>query len=130
MTKLTIEGLEKIKEKASKTTALRDGNNTVKITVPLSTCGIQAGAKDIITTLMEEIEKADRFDIKVISSGCLGFCETEPNVKVEILDEPPIVYQHVDKNKMCQIFKNHILKGEVQTEFILDQTTIEKEAIK
>jgi len=127
MAKLKIEDLKKIREKVSKETSLRDGHVTVKITVPLGTCGIKAGARDVMTTLMEEIELSNRSDIKVITSGCMGMCSSEPNVKVELLNETPTVYQHIDKNKIRQIFKGHILKGEVQTEFVLANVILPKE---
>jgi NADP-reducing hydrogenase subunit HndB len=34
-------------------------------------------------------------------------------------DAAPIVYQLMDANKMRQVFKRHVLLGEVQTDFAL-----------
>ncbi len=121
MAKLTIEDLKKIKEKTSKDTSLRYGGATVKITVHMGTCGIAAGAREVMNSLMEEMSAAGREDIRVVASGCLGMCSSEPNVTVEVKDEKPVVYKEIDSNKMRQIFKRHILKGEVQTEFALSR---------
>ena len=119
MAKLTIEDLKKIKEQTAKSTSLRDGDANVKITVHMGTCGIAAGARGVMNALMEEMAAADRQDIRVVASGCMGMCSSEPNVTVEILDGEPIVYQHMDTNRTRQVFKRHVLLGEVQTDFAL-----------
>ena len=119
MAKLTIDDLKAIKEKSSRENSLRNGPSRIKVTVHMGTCGIAAGAREVMNTRMEEIAATDRADIRVVNSGCMGMCSSEPNVTVEIRDEEPIVYQHMDANKMRQVFKRHILQGEVQTDFAL-----------
>ncbi|MEJ2220347.1 MAG: (2Fe-2S) ferredoxin domain-containing protein [Desulfobacterales bacterium] len=119
MSKLTIDDLKKIKEKTAKETSLRDGPANIKISVHMGTCGIAAGARDVMNALMEEMAEADRQDIRVVASGCMGMCSSEPNVTIEAQDSEPIVYQLMDANKMRQVFKRHVLLGEVQTDFAL-----------
>jgi NADP-reducing hydrogenase subunit HndB len=119
MAKLSLEDLKKIKEQTAKSTSLRDGDANVKITVHMGTCGIAAGARAVMNALMEEMAAADRQDIRVVASGCMGMCSSEPNVTVEILEGEPIVYQHMDANRTRQVFKRHVLLGEVQTDFAL-----------
>jgi NADP-reducing hydrogenase subunit HndB len=119
MAKFTIEDLKRIKEEAAKSTCLRDGDANVKITVHMGTCGIAAGSREVMIALMEEMAEADRQDIQVFTSGCLGKCSSEPNVTVEIQNNEPIVYQLMDPSKMRQVFKRHALLGEIQTEFAL-----------
>jgi NADP-reducing hydrogenase subunit HndB len=119
MAKLTIEDLKQIKEKTAKETSLRDGPANIKITVHMGTCGIAAGAREVMNALMEEMAEADRQDIRVVASGCMGMCSSEPNVTVEVQGSEPIVYQLMDSNKMRQVFKRHVLLGEVQSDFAL-----------
>ena len=119
MAKLTIEDLKKIKEQTAKSTSLRDGDANVKITVHMGTCGIAAGARAVMNALMEEMAAADRQDIRVVTSGCMGMCSSEPNVTVEIQNNEPIVYQLMDPTKMRQVFQRHALLGEIQTDFVL-----------
>ena len=121
MAKLTIEDLKKIKEKTAKEISLRGGPANIKITVHMGTCGIAAGARDVMIALMEEMAEADRQDIRVVASGCMGRCSSEPNVTVEAQGSEPIVYQLMDSNKMRQVFKRHVLLGEVQTDFALSK---------
>ncbi len=119
MAKMTLEELKRIKEKTEKETSLRYGTSTVKITVHMGTCGIAAGARTVMNALMEELAETDRTDIRVVASSCMGMCSSEPNVTVEVEGEEPIVYQHMDANKMRQVFHRHVLAGEVQSDFAL-----------
>lgn len=119
MTKLTIADLKKIKEKVQAETALRDGVRRAKVTVHMGTCGIASGARDVMDALMREIEEAGVTDVMVTTSGCMGLCSREPLVTVEILGREPIKYEYMNANKMRQVFKRHVLQGEVQTPFVL-----------
>lgn len=119
MAKMTLEELKRIKEKTEKETSLRYGASTVKITVHMGTCGIAAGARTVMNALMEELAETDRTDIRVVASSCMGMCSSEPNVTVEVEGEEPIVYQHMDANRMRQVFRRHVLAGEVQSDFAL-----------
>jgi NADP-reducing hydrogenase subunit HndB len=119
MAKLTIADLKKIKENVKKDTSLREGGSRVKITVHMGTCGIAAGAREVMDSLLGQMAETDRQDIRILNSGCMGMCSSEPNVTIEIEGQKPVIYQHMDANKMRQVFKRHVLAGEVQTEFAL-----------
>ena len=119
MAKLTIADLKKIKDKVHADTSLRAGEKRVKVTVHMGTCGIASGAKAVLDFLMEEIAASGATDTIVTTSGCMGLCSREPLVTVEILGKEPIKYQYMDANKMRQVYKRHILEGEIQTPFVL-----------
>ncbi|MDD4356377.1 MAG: (2Fe-2S) ferredoxin domain-containing protein [Smithellaceae bacterium] len=119
MAKLTIDDLKKIKEKVHNEMSLRDGDRRVKVTVHMGTCGIASGAKEVMDTLLAEIDAAKVHDVIVTTSGCMGLCSREPLVTVEVINEPPIKYEYVNPNKIRQIFKRHVLEGEIQTPFVL-----------
>ncbi len=113
MAKLTIDDLKKIKEKHKATFAIREGGFRAKVTVHMGTCGIAAGAREVMTALMDEIAQAKVEDVIVTTSGCAGLCSREPMATVEIADNPPVKYVQLNGNKIKEIFKEHILKGEV-----------------
>ena len=119
MPKLKPEDLKGIKERTLRDRALREGGTTVKITVHMGTCGLAAGAKEVMEALTEELAASGRKDIRVVNSGCMGMCSSEPNVTVEMLGKEGVLYKHMDKNRMRQVFKRHVLLGEVQTDFAL-----------
>ena len=99
--------------------SLRDGDRRVKVTVHMGTCGIASGAKEVMDTLLQEIEADSANDVIVTTSGCMGLCSREPLVTVEVLNQAPIKYEYMNPNKMRQVFKKHILEGEIQTPFVL-----------
>ncbi|SLM27608.1 NADP-reducing hydrogenase, subunit B [Desulfamplus magnetovallimortis] len=119
MAKITIEDLKKIREKASHTVALRSGDASVTVTVHMGQCGIDAGAREVMKALLEAKAEADRSDIKVLAGECLGKCETEPNMTVDIKGGASTLYQKMDVKKTHQVFASHILGGEVQNDFII-----------
>ncbi len=119
MAKLTIDDLKKIKEKVHADMSLRDGERRVKITVHMGTCGIASGAREVLDTVLQEIDEAKSTDVFVTTSGCMGLCSREPLVTVEIINQEPIKYEYMNPNKMRQVFKRHIQGGEIQTPFVL-----------
>jgi (2Fe-2S) ferredoxin len=91
----------------------------VKITVHLATCGIAAGAREVVNALVDEMSKEDRPHIKMQTSGCIGRCSTEPNVTVQIEGEEPVIYQKINGEKMRRVFREHVLKGVALSEWVL-----------
>jgi NADP-reducing hydrogenase subunit HndB len=111
MPKLTIDDLKKIKEEYKSTFVLREGGYRAKITVHMGTCGIAAGARKIMETLLNEIDKNNVKDVILTTSGCAGLCSKEPMVTVEILNEAPVRYIELNEEKIKKIFKEHVLEG-------------------
>ncbi|MCK5286193.1 MAG: (2Fe-2S) ferredoxin domain-containing protein [Thermodesulfovibrionia bacterium] len=119
MAKLTIDDLKKIKEKHKATFTVREGGYRAKVTVHMGTCGIAAGAREVMTALMDEIAQAKVEDVIVTTSGCAGLCSREPMATVEIVNNPPVKYVQLNKNKIREIFKEHILNGEAVEKYAM-----------
>ena len=82
----------------------------VKIKVHMATCGIAAGAREVMKALQDDILAANRPDIQVEIAGCIGKCSTEPNITVEIEGEDPVVYQLMNAEKTHEVFHNFEFK--------------------
>ncbi len=119
MPKLKIEDLEKISQKVRKTVQLRDGAGRAKITVHMGTCGIAAGARTIMNTVMEELDKKDIADVILTSSGCAGLCSREPMVTVELKDEAPVKYVDLTPEKILKIIAQHVVGEKVVKDYAL-----------
>lgn len=120
MPKLKIEDLAKIRDRAAKTTALREGGPyTKKITVHMGTCGIAAGARKIMDAVMNEIDTKDIKDVFLTTSGCAGLCSREPMITVEATGQPPVKYIELTPEKIKEIFKKHIIGGKVVQDYAL-----------
>ena len=119
MPKLSISDLEEIRQKVRKTTLLREGISNAKITVHMGTCGIAAGARTIMNTLIEIMEKSKRDDIIITTSGCAGFCSKEPMATVELKGEAPVKYSSLTADKIKKIFEEHVVGGKIVQEYAL-----------
>lgn len=117
MPKLTIADLKKIKEQYRQ--GLREGGFRAKITVHMGTCGIAAGARTIMNTVMEELAKAGLKDVAITTSGCAGLCSQEPMATIELAGEPPVKYIALTEDKMRKIFSEHVVGGKPVQEFAL-----------
>lgn len=98
----------------------------IKIMVGMATCGLASGAKETFDTLMEEIEKS-RLNVKLGSTGCLGYCQKEPLVDVMKPGWPRLIYQEMNAKKIEKlldnlarntIWKNSILAKIEEDEFL------------
>ncbi|MBC8455693.1 (2Fe-2S) ferredoxin domain-containing protein [bacterium] len=119
MPKLKIEDLQKIKQRVQQTTNLREGKSRAKITVHMGTCGIAAGARDIMDAVMEIIENNNVDDVIITTSGCAGLCSQEPMATVELPGQTPVKYIDLTKAKIAKIFDGHVMNGKIVADFVL-----------
>ncbi|MCX6564696.1 MAG: (2Fe-2S) ferredoxin domain-containing protein [Candidatus Aminicenantes bacterium] len=117
--KLTIQDLAKIRDKAKATMTIRDGEGRGRVTVHMGTCGIAAGAREIMNALLDQLSKSKVKDVIVTTSGCAGFCRREPMATVEIKGHPPVKYVDLTPAKIRQIVKKHVLGGHLVVEYAL-----------
>jgi NADP-reducing hydrogenase subunit HndB len=119
MPKLTIEELKKIRESSKKSLSLREGEFRGKLIVHLGTCGIAAGAREIMNTFLEEMDKNDITDIMFTSTGCAGLCSEEPMATIEIGDSAPVRYGKLTPEKAIRILRQHIMEGTIVKEYVI-----------
>jgi len=114
------DDLDQIQKRAAREMSAQTSEKyDARVMVHMGTCGLAAGAQEVMDVLQEEVAKQDKVSIQIISCGCAGMCSSEPNVTVERRGEQPVMYAHMDADKMRQVFKRHVLGGEVQTDFAL-----------
>jgi len=119
MPRIKIEDLDRISEEVRKATLLREGAGRAKITVHMGTCGISAGARGIMSTLLAEVEKRDIKDMILTTSGCAGLCSKEPMATVELKGEAPVKYIELTPEKIRKILLEHVLGGKIVKEYAL-----------
>ena len=120
MGKITIDDLARIREQTRRQTTLRQGAGRAKVTVHMGTCGIAAGAREIMTAVLKEIEARNLTDVLVTNSGCAGLCSQEPMMTVETASEPaPVKYVSLNPGKVVRIIESHVVRGKVVVEYAL-----------
>ncbi len=95
----------------------------ITITVHMATCGIAAGARDVMTAFTEAMVQSDRQGVHLATGGCIGDCQSHPNVTVEIEGAEPVVYQKMTAETAQRVFERHVLNGEVQTDLVQVKST-------
>lgn len=119
MPKLTIEDLKKLRDQRREIVTARSAEARAKITVHMGTCGISAGAREVMAALLKEIEETKTTDVIVTTSGCAGLCSREPMATVELKDQAPVKYVELNPQRMKQVFHSHVLQKKIVMEFAL-----------
>ncbi len=116
-----LEDLRKIRESAKDLTAARSGGRT-HIIVGMGTCGIAAGAREVMTAILAELEKRGIKDVAVETTGCIGMCQFEPLVDVIRPGEPRITYGNVSPEDVPRIIAEHLINGNVVADKVIGRT--------
>ncbi len=119
MPKLTLDELKALRDKAKESIKTRDGKGRAKIIVHMGTCGIASGARNIMNSLLKELEERNITDVIVTTSGCAGLCSHEPMMTVEIPGKPPVKYIDLTEDKVKKIMVEHILGGNIVVDYAL-----------
>ena len=88
-----------------------------KVLVGLASCGIAAGANKVYDKLIA-LQEADKLDIELKKTGCVGMCYREP--LVEVIDETgSYLYGEIDEDKAVEIFDKHLKQGEPVKDYVV-----------
>ena len=117
----SLAELQAIRDRAKANVALRKENpNAARVLVGMSTCGIAAGARPVLNAFTEEIAKRGlQDDIVVTQTGCIGICQYEPVVEVEIPGQEKVTYVKMTPEKVARIVNDHLVNKNVVTEFTI-----------
>ena len=99
----SLEDLKKIRDAAQNKMTMRlDDDQKYRVVVGMATCGIAAGARPVLNTIVEEVAKA-KLPVTVLQTGCIGMCTLEPIVEVFDKDDHKTTYVLVDAKKASEI---------------------------
>ena len=116
----SLAELQAIKDKMKNKVVLREGNNELRVVVGMATCGIAAGARPVLNTIVEAVNEGGLADkVTVSQTGCIGLCQFEPIVEVHEAGKEKVTYVKVDSDKAKRIIEEHIKGGKVIAEFTL-----------
>lgn len=115
----SIDDLKKFREKCIEEFY---GSEKTRIIVGMATCGIAAGAGEVFDSIAGEIMKLGLEDkVTVVRSGCMGACHSEPTVEIAAPGEESVLYGNIDGQRAKVLVKNHIMRGEVVNELVLEK---------
>ncbi len=95
-----------------------ESGNT-RIVVGMATCGIAAGARPVLNTLMDEVAQRKLNHVTVAQTGCIGICRLEPVVEVYEPGKEKTTYVKMNPEKMRRVVEEHILNGHVVKDYVI-----------
>lgn len=115
----SIKDLEEIRKKTLDTINLRKEQSGIRVVVGMATCGIAAGARPVLMSIMDEIKKNELADVVVAQTGCIGMCRLEPIVEVYRPGEEKVTYVKMNPSKAIRVINEHIMKGKIVDEYTI-----------
>lgn len=116
----SFKELEALRDKMKANIGIRaDDSSNIKISVGMATCGIAAGARDVVAQISKSVSENKLTNVAVLQTGCIGLCMYEPIVTVEIPGKEKTVYVKVTPQKAERIVSEHIVKGQPIEEYTI-----------
>ena len=116
----SLEELAAIRDRMKSTVMLREGSNAIRIVVGMATCGIAAGARPVLNTFVEEVNKQGLIDKATLTqTGCIGICRFEPVVEVYEAGKEKVTYVKMTPEKAQRVVAEHIKGGKVVAEYTI-----------
>ena len=119
----SLAELQAIKERMKDKIVLREGTGDVRVVVGMATCGIAAGARPVLSALVEEINTNGLTEkVTVTQTGCIGLCQLEPIVEVFEAGKEKVTYVKMTPDKAKAVVEKHLKGGNVVTEYTVAGT--------
>ena len=117
----SLAELEAIRKNTLERINLRreDKNDLTRVVVGMATCGIAAGARPVMLSFMDEIQKRGLNHVTVSQTGCIGMCRLEPMVDVITPDGTKTTYVHVKPEMVPRIVAEHVVNGRPVAEYTI-----------
>jgi len=116
----SIEELRAIKEKNRGDVISRNEKGVPTVNVHMGTCGIAAGAREVLTAIMDEVKARNMDKIHVVQSGCPGMCINEPMLTLTVPGEKPYIYIKVTPENAKSIIFRHLINNQPVQEWLLN----------
>lgn len=113
----SLEELKALRDAVQNKIDVREhGDNIEKmivVRVAMATCGIAAGAREIMNHMAEAIRQQGIDNVMIAQVGCMGYCYAEPTIEVTAPGQEPVVYGNVTIDRANEIIEKHIKNGEM-----------------
>ena len=120
----TLKELKQLRDETRKHMNMRQKGTQTRIQVGMATCGIAAGAREVVRRFMEEIERKDLADVYVVQVGCMGECAFEPLVEIIDTDGTSTIYAEVNEAKASEIIAEHVMQGKRIDKYTLQKVKV------
>lgn len=116
----TLAELQAIKAKMQNQVSVRTSTGEIRIVVAMGTCGIAAGARDVLNAFVEAASEKGILDRTIVcQTGCLGKCSCEPVAEVIVKGKENVVYGNLTADRAKEIVEKHVVGGTPVSEYMI-----------
>ena len=116
----TLAELQAIRDKVRNQVEMRnESGDNYRVVVGMATCGMAAGARPVLTAIVDEVAKRQLHNVTVTQTGCIGICQFEPVVEVFAPDGQKVTYVKMTAEKAVRMVNDHLVNGNVVAEFTI-----------
>ena len=106
----SLAELQAIRDRARAAVNIRENSEAkTRVLVGMATCGIAAGARPVLTAIVDEVAKRGLSDIMVTQTGCIG---------IEAAGDKT-TYVKMTPEKALRVVNDHLVNGNVVTEYTI-----------
>lgn len=121
----SLAELQALRDKARSQMNVRETDDSaIRVLVGMATCGIAAGARPVLTTMVDEVAKRGLQNVTVTQTGCIGICQYEPVVEVLVPGQEKVTYVKMTPEKAVRVINDHIVNGNVVNEYTIGASQI------
>ena len=114
----TLEDLKALRAKLQSDIKVRQKQGT-KIIIGMGNCGIAAGAREVMSAVLDEVAVRKLSDVQVQQSGFIGMWEKEVLLDVARPGEPRISYGNVKPEDVKRIIADHVVNGHIIEDLVV-----------
>ena len=113
----SVDELKRLREDAQRSFRVRTQTNT-RIIIGMGTCGIAAGAREVMNVILKELERR-KIEANVETTSCIGMCVKEPLVDIEQGGTTRVTYGNIRVDMVPRLIEEHLVKGKIVQDWVV-----------
>ena len=93
-------------------------NNKIRVLIGMGTCGIAAGAEDILKTIRDELT-ARKIEADIVQVGCIGLCYAEPLIELVKPGFPSVFYGNLTPDLTVEVINDWLINDNPRPDLAL-----------
>lgn len=116
----SLEDLNRFREEIIDEKRRNAGLGNIQIVVSLGTCGIAAGALEVLKAVRQQVQADGLENVSISETGCVGLCKHEPILEIVAGDSTRVTYGRVTPYIARRIVREHVVGGKIVSEFVIE----------
>ena len=118
-----VDDLDQLRERKLRQMKAQAQTGTI-ISIGMGTCGIAAGAREVMVAMKEELSRRG-IEAHVGIVGCIGICSKEPLVDIQQAGKPRITYANVQVDMVPKLIQQQLVEGRPVREWVVGRLPVD-----